>query len=209
MNKVTRWVRYNLRYFGQPPWDTGVSPPELIQFLQSAPTGKALDMGCGTGTNLVNMASYGWQVVGIDLAWISVIKSRTKLNQAGVRGRVIHGDVSAGVHPGKEFDLVLDIGCYHDLRPRERSAYQANLANWLKPGGYFLLYAHRKKAVADLHGLAEDDFVQLSDFLCCQWREDSVERRPDGGGGHPSTWAAFMRCENDDQAKSLSVTGEG
>jgi 2-polyprenyl-3-methyl-5-hydroxy-6-metoxy-1,4-benzoquinol methylase len=76
LNKINRWIHFNLRYLGQPPWDTGVSPPELIKYLQRAAPGKALDVGCGTGTNLLTMASFGWTVVGIDLAWISVLKAR-------------------------------------------------------------------------------------------------------------------------------------
>ena len=196
LKKFSTWLHYNLRYFGHPPWDTGISPPELIQYLQNTAPGKALDIGCGTGTNLLTMAFYGWKVVGVDLALVSVLKARSKLNQASKRGHVIHGNVTAGVRPGTDFDLALDIGCYHSLNLRERKGYQANLANWLKPGGCFLLYAHRKENDTEFHGISTADFEQFSKFLHCQWREDSIERRPDGGGGNPSCWALFVRKDN-------------
>jgi SAM-dependent methyltransferase len=191
--KIPRWLRFNLRYLGQPPWDTGISPPELIAYLDSSLPGRALDVGCGTGTNLVTMAAYGWDVVGLDIAWLSVIKARGKLRQAGIQGRVRWGNVGSRLRLGEFFNLVLDIGCYHSLRATEREAYRRNLARWLAPGGTYLLYAHRQTTATDPHGVAEADFSQFSRFLSLQWREDSDERRPDGGGGRSATWARFLR----------------
>lgn len=191
--KVSRWIRFNLRYLGQPPWDTGVSPPELIDFLEDAPPGHALDLGCGTGTNLMTMASYGWSVVGVDLAWLSVLKARAKLNKAGVTGRVIHGDVSGRLKPEGAFDLVLDVGCYHSLGLGERAAYRQNLAGWLKPGRAYLLYAHFTTSPSDPHGVSEADFTHFTDFLTIEWRADQAEHRPDGSGGRLAAWARFKQ----------------
>jgi SAM-dependent methyltransferase len=191
--KMPRWLRYNLRYLGQPPWDTGVSPPELKAFLETSPTGRALDVGCGTGTNLVTMATYGWQVVGLDVAWLSVIKARRKLRQAGFRGQVWCKNVGSHLRFKDEFDLVLDIGCYHSLVALEREAYRHNLARWLKPGGVYLLYAHQQTSPTSPHGVVEADFSHFSRFLSLQWREDNDERRPDGGGGCAATWARFTK----------------
>jgi SAM-dependent methyltransferase len=196
LNKINRRFRYNLCYFGRPPWDTGISPPELIEYLQNTTPGKALDVGCGTGTNLLTMASYGWDVVGFDLSWISVLKARIKLLKAGAKGRVLYGDASAALQPGTDFDLILDIGCYHGLSPQERGIYRRNLARWLKPGGNYLLYAHLKTASTALYGLSGADFEGFSEFLNCQWRVDSPERRPDGGGGNPASWTLFERRQN-------------
>jgi cyclopropane fatty-acyl-phospholipid synthase-like methyltransferase len=191
--KILRWLRFNLRYLGQPPWDTGISPPELMAFLESSPPGRALDVGCGTGTNLVTMAAYGWEVTGLDITWLSVIKARGKLRQAGIKGQVRCRNVGSRLRLGNSFDLVLDIGCYHSLSTTEREAYRHNLEGWLTPGGTYLLYAHRQTSPTDPHGVAEADFTHFSQFLLLQWREDSDERRPDGDGGRPATWAQFTK----------------
>lgn len=193
MSEICRWFRFNLRYFAQPPWDTGVSPPELIDCLQSAEPGRALDLGCGTGTNLVTLAAHGWRMVGIDLAWISVWKARAKLKSAGLTGHVIRGNVAGQVDLGAAFDLVVDIGCYHSLGPHEREGYRQNLLSWLNPGGVYLLYAHLKASPEDAHGVSEADFEHFSSMLHCQWQKQSDERRPDGGGGWPATWARYER----------------
>ena len=193
MNKIARWIRFNLFYLGKPPWDTGVSPPELINFLESVPPGQALDVGCGTGTNLVTMAAYGWRVVGVDLAWLSVLKARKKLRQADLDGQVRHGDVTGRLRLAGAYDLVLDIGCYHSLSSQEREAYRQKLKRWLNPGGTYLLYAHRQISPNDSHGVSEADLDLFSQFLNLQWRQDSDEQRPDGGGGRPAIWVQFTR----------------
>ncbi|MDQ6773564.1 MAG: TPMT family class I SAM-dependent methyltransferase, partial [Candidatus Dormibacteraeota bacterium] len=51
------WYRtaYRLAYrSGFTPWDRGAPAPQLVRFLESAAapaTGRALDLGCGAGTN--------------------------------------------------------------------------------------------------------------------------------------------------------------
>lgn len=191
--KIQRWIRYNLMYFSRPPWDTGVSPPELRSFLDGRTAGRALDVGCGTGTNLLTMAKYGWNVAGLDIAWISVLRAKRKLKQAGFTARVLYGDVTGHLDFDNRFDLVLDIGCYHSLSSKGRARYRQNLRNWLIPGGTYLLYAHLRNHPKSNHGLNEADVQAFTAFLNLCWRADNTEKRPDGGGGRPATWIEFNR----------------
>lgn len=191
--KVQRWIRFNLLPFGSPPWDTGVSPPELKSFLSSADPGNALDLGCGTGTNLVTITKRGWEVVGVDIAWLSVLRARAKLREANAPARVVHGDVTGKLGFSTTFDLILDIGCYHSLSPRGRLGYRENIQKWLKPGGTYLMYAHKRTSQQNKHGITPQDLDTFQSFLSLAWREDSPEKRPDGGGGRPSIWARFVR----------------
>lgn len=196
LEKYYRWLRFNIFYLGNPPWDTGVSPPELETFLDSADAGFTLDVGCGTGTNLLTMAKEGWEVVGMDIAWLSVLKARRKLRAAGVDGRVIHGDITGGFRLEVSFNLVLDIGCYHSLNQGQRAHYRKNLANWLVPGGTYLIYAHQRTSPDVSHGISQDDFSAFTKFLDLLWRVDNDEKRPDGGGGFPASWAQFIRLDS-------------
>jgi hypothetical protein len=43
------------------------------------------------------------------------------------------------------------------------------------------------------HGISSGDLEEFQKYLNLQWREDSKENRPDGGGGRPSTWARFEK----------------
>lgn len=192
-DRIRRWIRFNLLYLGRPPWDTGVSPPELYAFLSSSEPGRALDAGCGTGTNLLTMAQNGWDVVGVDIAWLSVIRARRKLGKTGVPGRVIHGDITGEINFQKPFDFILDIGCYHSLSFRGRQTYHATIQRWLTPSGTYMIYGHRRASPNHSHGISSQDMEELQGYLELKWREDSREMRPDGGGGRPSTWARFEK----------------
>ncbi|MFW5713136.1 MAG: class I SAM-dependent methyltransferase [Brevefilum sp.] len=193
--RVQRWLRFNLFYLGNPPWDTGVSPPELKAFLEKAQPGRALDVGCGTGTNLLTMAEAGWQVVGIDIAWLSILRAKNKVQQDDLEARVIYGDITGepDIHP--PFDLILDIGCYHGLSQKGREDYRAHIRDWLNPGGTLLMYAHRQISEEQSHGITENDLDAFESFLKLQWRDDGDEVRPDGGGGYPATWVRFDRAK--------------
>ncbi len=126
-----RRLRFNLRYYRNPPWDTGVSPPELMDFIKGysmgSRPGRALDLGCGTATNVITLAQHGWQVTGVDFARIAIGMARRKARRAGVKVDLRVGDViQEGVADGA-YDLVLDIGCFHSLTPEGRVAYVRNL----------------------------------------------------------------------------------
>jgi predicted TPR repeat methyltransferase len=56
---------------GLKPWDTGVVPPELVALVEGPDAlrpGRALDLGCGTGTHVVYLEHRGWLTTGVDLA---------------------------------------------------------------------------------------------------------------------------------------------
>lgn len=181
MRELLHWLRYNWLYLGKPPWETGITPPELFDYLSQHPPGRAVDLGCGTGTNLLAMARAGWQVTGVDFALRAVQAARKKLREAGLSGEVRQGDVTrletvqpiAG-QPG--YDLVLDIGCYHSLPEAGRAAYRENLPRILSSGGHFLMYANWRKAEGDAWGFTDADQIALQERLNLENRADSLDR---------------------------------
>jgi cyclopropane fatty-acyl-phospholipid synthase-like methyltransferase len=139
---------WNLVYrLGKTPWDTGTTPPELCAVVESGQVlpGRALDLGCGTGTNVIYLARHGFEAVGVDISSRAIAQARRKIEQAKLHGRarVTVGDVTrlevlliAG-----PFDLALDMGCFHNLDVPGRERYIAGLSGRIKPGGLYLLYA--------------------------------------------------------------------
>ena len=64
--KMLQRLLYNFWYYFNPPWDTGVTPPEVVEAIEGSKAltpGRALDLGCGTGTNGLYLARHGWEVV--------------------------------------------------------------------------------------------------------------------------------------------------
>ncbi len=189
LKDLIRRVEYHLWYYRRPPWDTGVTPPELEEFIRRHPPGRALDLGCGSGTNLVRLAQAGWQVTGVDFAWRAVRLARKRLEQAGIQAEVLLGDVADLNGVRGLYDLILDIGCYHSLSRERRSAYQQNLARLLAQGGTVLLYAHCRRAGAEAgHGWSAEDEEQFARFLRLIHKQIGQE-----GTRGPSVWMVYQR----------------
>jgi cyclopropane fatty-acyl-phospholipid synthase-like methyltransferase len=131
--------------FGFKPWDSGVPPPELVAVVEGpellAP-GKALDLGCGTGTNCIYLAQHGWQATGVDFVPRAIAQAQRKAARAGVSPRLLVGDVTRldGVGTGKDFDLLFDLGCFHSIPPSGRDGYVRGVTDAAKPGATMLLF---------------------------------------------------------------------
>lgn len=139
---MIRRLFFELKYLlGNTPWDTGVSPPELLAYLESTPAGRAIDLGCGTGTNALTMAEHGWRVLGVDLSPIAIRRARVKAASNALQVTFKRMDVAR--LPGVEgpFDLALDIGCYHSLPSLSKTLYRTRLKTLLPAGADYLLYA--------------------------------------------------------------------
>ncbi|SMC22606.1 Methyltransferase domain-containing protein [Desulfacinum hydrothermale DSM 13146] len=126
---------------GKTPWDTQITPPEVMEFIQRTPPGRALDLGCGTGTNAITLARHGWDVTGVDFAPEAIEAARRKAARAGV-GVTFHvSDVTDLSMLKGPFDYVLDIGCLFILNDEKRRQYARNLDRLTAPGGCYMLYA--------------------------------------------------------------------
>ncbi len=172
-----RW-KYEWRYlFDQPVWDTGISPPELREYLSTHSPGRALDLGCGTGTNVVTLAKAGWQVSGVDFSRRAIGLARRKLKQHGLEAELWVESVTQ-LRPIKpSFDLILDIGCFHQLENKEREKYSRHIRRLLKPGGDYLLYAHYRMSPQDTYGINETDVERFLSFLRLIRRTEGLERQ--------------------------------
>jgi ubiquinone/menaquinone biosynthesis C-methylase UbiE len=179
---------FTFLYLGDPPWDTGISPPELMAFIENHAPGRALDLGCGTGTNAITLAQHGWQATGVDFVHHAIRQARRKAKMAGVTvdfhtGNVVHLEGISGT-----FNLILDIGCFHSLPLQSRQAYVENLNRLLDPQGTYLLYAFIKETEEEANGLSQSDLSLLEHYLCLVQRQDGTER-----GRRASAWFTYQK----------------
>jgi len=133
--------------FGKTPWDTGITPPELRAVVENGRVqpGRALDLGCGTGTNVLYLAQHGFDTVGVDISSRAIAVAQRKIEQAGLaqRAQVYSGDVTRldALPVTGLFNLALDLGCLHVVDQATRPRYIAGLAAHTQTGGLYLLYA--------------------------------------------------------------------
>ncbi|MGA8207861.1 MAG: class I SAM-dependent methyltransferase, partial [Candidatus Dormiibacterota bacterium] len=143
---------YGISYrLGRLPWDTGISPPELVEVVEGpdalAP-GRALDLGCGTGTNAVYMARHGWKTTGVDFVPAAIARARQRAQTEGMDAVFVAGDVArlSDLGIAGPFDLVLDIGCFHGIPEALRSAYGDQVGQVTAPGATLLMFAFGQPA---------------------------------------------------------------
>jgi ubiquinone/menaquinone biosynthesis C-methylase UbiE len=189
-NLIRRFL-FQYWYFGQPPWDTGVSPPELLDFIQNHEPGRAIDIGCGTGTNAITLATAGWKVTGVDFAPRAIKLARQKVNTAGVQVELLVRDATRLQGIDGPFDLAFDLGCFHGIAPQGRAKYLEQLHRILAPGGFWLMYGFLKTEPDESGtGLAEWDVDQILTFLSLIWRRDGFDK-----GDRSSAWFLFQKPE--------------
>ncbi len=166
-----------------------MSPPELLEFIQEHKPGSAIDLGCGTGTNIITLAGAGWQVIGVDFAPRAIKLARKKVSQAGVRAELAIGDATKLQGIKGPFDLALDIGCFHSIPRSEQTKYLEQLDRILAPNGSWLMYGFFKEAVNQMGpGLVEADMQRISSQLTLVSRRDGFNR-----GETPSAWFLFQK----------------
>lgn len=175
-------------YLRRPPWDSGITPPELFEFIASHPAGRALDLGCGTGTNVISLAQSGWQVTGVDFIPKAIRIAKRKAKQARVNADLRVGDVTDLIGVNGPFDLALDIGCFHGVD--DKSAYLDELDRLLAPSGHWLLYGFFKPdSLQSGPGLAEADLdlIHAHGFSLLS-RRDGFDKKQ-----RPSAWFHYEK----------------
>ncbi|HYF12362.1 MAG TPA: class I SAM-dependent methyltransferase [Actinomycetota bacterium] len=142
MGLLRAWYERAYRRGDSSRWDTGITPPELLALLETLEPGTALDLGCGTGTNAIELANRGWFVTGVDFSPLAIDHARRKAGWvSGVT--FVEGDVSELSALGVDgpFDLAVDIGCFHSVAASRRDAYVREIARVLRSGAPLLMFA--------------------------------------------------------------------
>lgn len=145
MSDLLRRLKFDLSYWlGSAPWDSGISPPELYDFIAAHPAGRALDIGCGTGTNIITLANAGWQVTGFDFSPRAIRIAKRKIQNAKIQAELHIDDATRMKNISNTFGLALDLGCFHGID--KKADYLTQLTRILAPGGFWLIYGFFKSA---------------------------------------------------------------
>lgn len=138
---MTTRDRFPEIYKGEPPaWDVGFPQPELVAaFDEIGLAGSVLDLGCGTGENILELARRGLEAWGLDATRAALDLAESKRAARGLAASFVLGDALDLSALGRTFDTVLDCGLFHVLEDDERRVYRRQLDGVLRPGGRFLM----------------------------------------------------------------------
>jgi SAM-dependent methyltransferase len=121
-------------------------PPSahLVAHVADLPPGRALDAGCGHGSEALWLAVRGWRVTAVDFSTAALTHARSTAEAVGadVAERVdwVQGDLSTWTPEPDHYDLVL---CLYVHAAQAVEAMVRRLAAGVAPGGTLLLVGHR------------------------------------------------------------------
>jgi len=128
---------------GNVPWDTGRPSSELERVVtqHAIHPCRALEIGCGTGTNCVWLAQQGFEVTGVDVAPLAIEMAKERAQAAGLQAQFLTADVLALPALNGPFGFFFDRGCYHAVRRSAADKYAPAVARHLAAGARGLILA--------------------------------------------------------------------
>ena len=109
----------------------------FYRMLSAAPSGRILDLGCGTGRITLPLARAGFHLTGLDLS--AEMLARGKGKDAGNDVEWILGD-ACDFALGSTFDLIIETGgtFQHQLTRDDQEAFLACVRDHLTPNGRYV-----------------------------------------------------------------------
>jgi SAM-dependent methyltransferase len=122
---------------GQNSWQTAGELERFLSWVELRPSGRLLDVGCGSGGPALHVARLtGCEVVGVDFDAQGVAHGNQTAREAGLadRARFVQADAHEPL-PFEDgfFDVILSVDVINHLRDRPRVL--ADWARLLRPGG--------------------------------------------------------------------------
>jgi SAM-dependent methyltransferase len=126
---------------GNLPWDTNEPDEHLVKLVgtKTILPGKALDVGCGTGTNSLWLARQGFSVLGVDIAQAAIDLANLKNTDESLSCEFACIDFMHDNSLAQSFDLVFDRGCFHSFdKEEERLLFAKQVSRVLKTNGIWV-----------------------------------------------------------------------
>lgn len=191
---------------GFTPWDTRVPSRELRRLLDSgvihfgSKHPAAVELGCGTGTNAIDLARRGFRVTAFDLSEVALASARKKATEAGVQIDFRQADVCQLTDDPQSvdlprFDFVFDRGCFHCTRRENLAGSLRTLDRLTHAGSTMLVLTGNANDPCELGPpkVTEAELRrELGDlFVVHSLREFHFE--DPGGAQGPLGWSCFLR----------------
>lgn len=174
-------------------WSGRVNP-WLAEVAGPLTPGRALDLGCGEGADVLFLAEKGWRAVGIDISETALSRAEAEAVRRGVTDRVEFRQMNlSDAFPEGTFDL-LSAQFLQSLVRLDRERIFSAAARSVTPGGLLIIVDHGAappwaKHMHDYVFPGVDEVLAMIDLSEGQWervRVGSVEREavgPDGEHG--------------------------
>jgi cyclopropane fatty-acyl-phospholipid synthase-like methyltransferase len=188
---------WNSVYEGSPPWDIGRPQPDFVRLAEAGKLqGRVLDVGCGTGEQVLLAASHGAEAMGVDIAELAIERARTKAKERGISATFEVADVLHLDRLGRQFDVITDSGVFHVFNDAERPVYVNSLRSTFRRGGMYYMMCFSDRQPGDW-GPRRVSQAELRDAFADGWSIGSIEPAKfevaiDSDGAQ--AWLATIEC---------------
>lgn len=139
---IEEWDRYYRSGEYRREWHLKYPSSELRCLLSTGlvPPGRAVDMGCGAGTEAVHLARSGFDTTAVDVSPLALDKTARLARFYKVEVRVHLAAVPDTGLPERSFTFLNDRSCLFCIAPERRlwEGYAREAARILQPGGIML-----------------------------------------------------------------------
>jgi SAM-dependent methyltransferase len=144
----------------------------IISLAGIKPGVRVLDLCCGVGRHVLELARRGFDVTGVDTTKSYIKKATQTAKKEGLKVKLINADMRDFVHPGG-FDVILNLftsfGYFEDAEDDRKVA--ANIYRSLKRGGRLIMQTASKEVTA----LGFQEKYWIEDEGCFVLEEQRVE----------------------------------
>ena len=189
-------------YQGQAPWDTGRPQPAIVKLAEADQIrGSVLDVGCGTGENVLYLAARGHEAWGLDFVPVAIERANAKAAERGIEVHFVVGNALELGKLGRQFDTAIDCGLFHTFTDEERPIFVRSLTEVLGGGGllYLLCFSDEQPGTQGPRRISRQE---IQDAFHDGWDVKKIEPthfesipRPGGlefGPDGPKAWLATI-----------------
>jgi SAM-dependent methyltransferase len=189
-------------YQSQAPWDTGRPQPAIVKLAEAGQIrGSVLDVGCGTGENVLYLAAKDHEAWGIDFVPLAIERAKAKAAERRINAHFIVGNALELGKLGRQFDTVIDCGLFHTFADEDRPVFVRSLSEVLRAGGslYLLCFSDEQPGTEGPRRISQHE---IRDTFHEGWNVKQIEPthfesipRPGGlkfGPGGPKAWLATI-----------------
>jgi SAM-dependent methyltransferase len=126
-----------------PQWGNRGVAPEIVEAVKTGwlpAQGTVLDIGCGLGEIAAWFSEHGYRAVAVDIAESAVAKGRKMHSHLSRPPEYLALDICAEQPPNRQYNILIDRGCLHQIPSEEIPNYVRNIAAVAAPDARLLLF---------------------------------------------------------------------